>query len=277
MSLNFELLFQVFFKHEFFNSGNLETITVSPSAATKKIFKDYDLIFRCKKDSFSIFYANIFAFENITREELLAQKLEFNFTIQCNDSNVFGYTGNLPKELENKMLLFQYPNTSLKPEILHQNEYVSDKDFIDFRYFEFSYFSRPFGHLKIVLDSEMPTDNFIQFASQSLYWRYVIRTPHLLVYENLMIANKTKTIFFEGPSSIILPNGDVAISFVSPEPISQKQTQDLKWQLLEQFQIEKKSGKILLPTLPQPNHNSISFLGDKNKIKGDIRILDIII
>jgi len=277
MSLNFELLFQVFFKHEFFNSGNLDFITISPSNETKKLFKDYDLIFRSKKDSFSVFFANIFAFESINRFDILAERLEFNFTLQCNDSNVFGYTGNLPKELENKMLFFQYPNVFLKPEILHQNEYVSDKEFIDFRSSDFSYFSKPFGHLRIVLDYHMPTVNFIQFSSQSLHWRYVIRTPHLLAYENLMITNKSKTVFFDGPFSIVLPNGDAAISFVSPEPISQKQTQDLKWQLLEQFQVEKNIGKILLPALPQPNHNTISFLGDQNKIKGNLRILDIII
>lgn len=277
MSLNFELLFQVYFKHEFFNSGNLETITVSPTSATQKTFKDYDLIFRSKKNCFSIYFANTFAFEHITRDKILSENLEFNFTLQCNDSKVFGYTGNLPNELENKMLFFQYPNFFNKPEILHQKEYVSEQDFIDYRSFEISYFARPFGHLKIVLDAQMPMDNFIQFTSQSLYWRYIIRTPHLLVYENLMITNKAKNVFFDGPYSIFLPNGESAISFISPEPISQKQTQELKWQLIEQYHVEKNTGKILLPSLPQPNHNSISFLGDQNKIKGNQRILDIII
>jgi hypothetical protein len=277
MSPKYESLFNVHFKHEFFDSGNLDQIVVKPTNATMKTLRDYELICRSDKGKFSIHHPTTFASESITRNNILSDNLDLDFTLQCADKHLMSYTKLLPQNIENKMFLFQYPTISNESNKLHSNNYVSEIDLIDFRDFEIPYFSKPFGHLRIKTDENTPIDNYIQFATPSLYWRYIIRTSYLLDYPGLAITNKSKTVFFDGPSPIILPNGDSALSFISPSIIPQKQFSSLTWQLIEQYQKETNYGKVVIPNLPQPNHKSISFLGEENKIKGEKRILDIIV
>jgi hypothetical protein len=99
----------------------------------------------------------------------------------------------------------------------------------------------------------------------------------LLDYNGLAIINKSKNILFSGPFPLILPNGDPALSFISPTAIPQKELSELNLQLMEQFNVESNSGKTIIPNLPHPNHKSISFIGADNNVEGQKRVLDIII
>jgi hypothetical protein len=277
MSTQYESLFNIYFKHDYFKTGVIDTINIKPTQETIKLFRDYELVLKFKNNSFSIHYPTIFASENNTRNKVLSDKIQFDFTIECKDNNFFNYTDFLGDQIENKMFLFEYPNDSNKLNYLHAEVYVSNIELLDYRKFENLYFSKPFGHLKIITDSNFPIDNFIQFKSPSLYWRYIIRTPYLIEYKNLAICNKNKTEFFEGPKKITLPNGESALSFVSPTEIKQLEFSDLHYQLLEEYDKETNYGKVLLPNLPHPNNKSITYLGEENKIEGKNRILDIVI
>jgi len=273
MNSNYELLFSVHFKHDFFVNGILNHLELKATNETLKIIRDYELIIKKNNGSFSIHFPTQFASSPNTRNNILSDKLTLHFTIHCNDPYFINYTDNLPNDIENKMFLFQYSNNNK----LHEKDIVSENDLIDFRDFEIPYFAKPFGHLKIVLDENIPLENYIIFSAPSLYWRYIIRSPHLLDYSGLAISNKNKNILFEGPNSITLPNGDPALSFISPNLIPQKELSELNWQLIENYDTETNSGRTIIPNLPHPNHKSISFIGADYIIEGQKRVLDIIV
>lgn len=275
MNSNYEPLFTVDFKHDFFVNGIFIFLEVKPTSETLKIIRDYELVIRKKAGSFSIHFPTFFAGTTNSRNKVIADKLNLHFTLSCNDAHFMNYTNNLPNDIQNKMFLFQ--NVNRKNNYLHTNDFVSENDLIDFRDFEIPYFAKPFGHLKIVLDQNLPVENFIKFEAPSLYWRYIIRSPHLLDYDGLAITNKNKNIQFDGPYPVILPNGDAALSFVSPKLIPQKELSQLNWQLLEQYNADTNNGKIVIPNLQHPNHKAISFIGANYNIEGQKRVLDIII
>jgi len=273
MNSNYELLFSVHFKHDFFVNGILNRLELKATNETLKIIRDYELVIKKNNGTFSIHFPTVFASSPNTRNNILSDKLKLHFTIHCNDPYFMNYTSNLPNDIENKMFLFQYLNNNK----LHEKEIVSENDLIDYRNFEIPYFAKPFGHLKIALDEKLPLDNYIIFTAPSLYWRYIIRSPHLLDYSALAITNKNKNIVFDGPYPVTLPNGDPALAFVSPNVIPQKELSELNWQLIENYDTKTNSGRTIMPNLPHPNHKSISFIGDDYKIEGQKRILDIII
>lgn len=274
MNSNYEKLFTVHFKHEFFTDDLLASIVIKPTNETLKLIRDYELVVRNHRGAFSIHYPTIFASEANSREKILADLLHFNFTLDCTDPYLLNYTSNLPNKIENLMFNFQYPNVSKNK--LHQGDFVGENDMVDFRTFEIPYFAKPFGHLKMVLDKNLPLDHYIKFTAPSLYWRYIIKSPHLLDYSDLAIMNKSKNIVFDGPYPANLPNGEAALTFVSPSTIPQKELSQLNWQLVEQYD-ENNSGRVVIPNLPHPNHKMISFIGAEYQIEGQKRVLDILI
>ena len=275
MSSNYEPLFTVDFKHDFFVNGIFAFLEVKPTSETLKIIRDYELVIKKKPGSFSIHFPTFFAGSPNSRNKIISDKLNLHFTLGCTDEHFMNYTNNLPNDIQNKMFLFQ--NVNRKNNYLHTSDFVTENDLIDFRDFEIAYFAKPFGHLKIVLNQNLPIENIIKFESPSLYWRYIIRSPHLLDYSGLAITNKNKNILFDGPYPVTLPNGDPALSFVSPNVIQQKELCQLTWQLFEQFNAETNSGKTIIPNLQHPNHKTISFIGAEYNIEGQKRVLDIII
>jgi hypothetical protein len=273
----YENLFSVYFKHGYYPSGNLEQIMIKPTSETSLIFLNYELVIKLFQGGFSVYYPTQFANELNTRNKILKDALDLNFTLFCNDQNVLSYTDNLPSIIENKMFLFTYSNELSNGNKLHADEYVSEYDFVDYRSINTPYFSKPFGHLHITTDEQLPTDNFIVFKAPDVHWRYIIRSNYLLECESLMITNKSRTIIFDGPYSILLPNGVAALSFVSPNKIPQTEMSGLQFQLMEEYDKQTNDGRVIIPNLPQPMHNVISFLGTDNILPGNPRVLDIML
>ena len=112
MNSNYEKLFTVHFKHEYFTNDVLASIAIKPTNETIKLIRDYELVLRNHKGSFSIHYPTVFASETNTRDKILADQLNFNFTLECNDPYLLNYTSNLPNRIENLMFNFQYTNVS---------------------------------------------------------------------------------------------------------------------------------------------------------------------
>ena len=254
MSNQYESLFNIYFKHDFFKSGSVDAIIIKPTQETIKLFRDHELVIKYKSDSFSIYFPTSFASEKNTRNKVLAETLQFDFTLECKDNYFINYTDLLGNQIENMMFLFEYPKDVNKLKYFHSDSFVSNKELFDYRKFETSYFSKPFGHLKIITDLNLPLDNIIQFTSPKFYWRYIIRTPYLLEYKNLAITNKNKTEFFEGPTKIVLPNGEPALAFISPFELKQMEFYELHYQILEEYDKESNNGKVLMPSLPHPNN-----------------------
>ena len=176
-------------------------------------------------------------------------------------------------------MYFEYPLGLDTAEIgsLHPNIYANQNDLRSNSQLEQPYFSKPFGHIRINVDQQIPTDLTVRFKAPELYWRYVIHSAHLMEFEGLAVANKNKTIFFNGPQSIQLPNGKSAIAFTSPTAILFKEIPDITWQLLVQFKLGENLGRVMMPNLPVPKNNQVSFLGKQYAMENEKRVLEIFI
>lgn len=279
MNSTYQLLFRINFYHTFFTNGKLTNVQLRPDSLTENIFKNYDLILRREANGIAIFYAEHFADDHRTREQVLADNLLFNFKLSCTDDNIYNYTDHMPRVIGENLLFFKYP-FSFKPlqtGLMHSKEGVSELDLKNNLMLEQPYFSKPFGHIEITADQQIPVDLKIQFFAPSLFWRYVIHKSYLLEFEGLAIANKNKSIFFSGPQNIQLPNGKPAVAFISPTPMQYKEHPEINWQLLEQYTQGSNSGRVIIPILPVPKTNQVSFLGKQYSIDNTHRILEIFI
>ncbi len=279
MSSTYLLLFRINFFHTYFTNGKFTNIQLKPDQLTENIFKNYDLILRNEANGIAIFFAEQFADERRTREQILSDHLLFNFKLNCGDANFFNYTDYMPSVIEENLFYFKYPFsfTSLQKGSMHSKECVTELDLKNNLTLQQPYFSKPFGHIDITTDENIPTDLKIQFFSPSLYWRYIIYKPHLLEFEGLAIANKNKSIFFKGPQSIFLPNGNPAVVFTSPAVIQYKEHPEVNWQLLEQYKQGESLGRVIMPSLPVPKNNLVSFLGKEYVLENQNRVLEIFI
>ena len=106
MNSNYEPLFSVYFKHNYFVSGIFANLELKPTNETLKIIKDYELVIKKGIGSLSVHFPTVFASSTNTRNIILSDKLKLQFTIQCNDPYFMNYTSNMPNDIENKMFLW---------------------------------------------------------------------------------------------------------------------------------------------------------------------------
>ena len=279
MSSTYQLLFRINFFHTYFTNGKFTAIQLKPDQSTENIFKNYDLILRNEANGVGIFFAEQFADERRTREQILSDQLVFTFKLSCGDANFYNYTDYMPSVIEENLLYFKYPFsfTPSQNGLMHSKECVTELDVKNNLTLDQPYFSKPFGHIDITTDVNIPKDLKIHFFSPFLYWRYIIYKSHLLEFEGLAIANKNKTIFFKGPQSILLPNGNAAVAFTSPTPLQFTEHPELNWQLLEQYKPGESLGRVIMPNLPVPKNNLVSFLGKEYAVENQQRVLEIFI
>jgi len=279
MSSTYQLLFRVNFFHSYYTNGKLTNVQLKPDLSTENIFKNYDLILRKEANGMAIFFAEQFADNTRTREQILADKLVLNFKLNLSDPNFFNYTDYMPAVIEENLFYFKYPFsfTSNQVGLMHSQACVTENDLKNNSSLEQPYFSKPFGHIEITTDEAIPADLKIQFYSPSLFWRYVIYQSHLLEFEGLAVASKNKSVFFNGPQSIVLPNGNPAIAFTSPTVIEYKEHPEMNWQLLEQYKLGESNGRVVMPNLPVPKTNQISYLGKEYILENQKRVLEIFI
>lgn len=279
MGSNDDILFRINFLHTFFNDGKFKNFTVTPDALTKQNFLNQGLVFKSAIDGFTIYFLRHHMGNLRIREDLLRDNIQFNFKINCSDQYLLNYTDEMPLDIESGIFFFTYPISGDADQtgLLHRNEYVGASDLIDNSQFEVPYFSKPFGHIRITADEGLPQKLKIQFNSPTLYWRYIIRTTELMDYKGLAISNKKKTIFFIGPQSIILPNGENAFAFTSPSPLIFEEIPEMVWQLLEQYEEGRDSERVIISALPIPQKQHISYLGKELSDFSANRILEIFV
>jgi hypothetical protein len=279
MNSTYQLLFRINFYHSYFTNGKFTNFQVKPDQLTENIFKNYDLILRREVNGIAIFFAEQFADNARSRDQILSDNLVLNFKISLSDANFFNYTDFMPSVIEDNLFHFKYPFsfTFQQLGLMHSEACATEKDLKNNLTLEHPYFSKPFGHIEITTDVNIPTDLKIQFFSPSLFWRYIIYKSHLLEFEGLAVANKNKSIFFSGPQTIILPNGNSAIAFTSPTAFQYKEHPEVNWQLLEQYKQGESLGRVVMPSLPVPKNNQVSFLGKEYNIENQMRVLEIFI
>ena len=76
----------------------------------------------------------------------------------------------MPSVIEDNLLYFKYPFsfTPSQNGLMHSKECVTELDLKNNLTLQQPYFSKPFGHIDIITDENIPTDLKIQFFSPSL-------------------------------------------------------------------------------------------------------------
>ena len=100
----------------------------------------------------------------------------------------------------------------------------------------------------------------ISFSSYSTYWCYVLSTDHLQELVNPAIVNKETKEAFTGPELIRLSETQTAPAFFSSKPIPYHERVKNMFQLVEEYNKETLSYKMVWPVLPGPNPKHISSI-----------------
>ncbi|MCB0835197.1 MAG: hypothetical protein KDD99_00945 [Bacteroidetes bacterium] len=121
--------------------------------------------------------------------------------------------------------------------------------------------------------SNIPIQYTIQFSVRSTQWHYFIISGELSNQSDLHIYDKSKPqIRFEGPSTVLLPNGQEALKFSSGDSlIPFSEVPEYQFNLVNKTQRkyekdpQKSQETILIKGLPNPNPASMSITYIKDK------------
>lgn len=274
MNSTFKVLFKVLFKHNYFSDKKLNCIDVTPSSETKLIFRNYGLQLNSFYGGFNIVYEEKFSNEKREKNDI---NVTLRFILTLKDTDFYNYTSEFTQDIVNNICYFHNiseKRSSFSMEVLHTNEYVSERDIIKNDKFDQNFFTKPFGVLDILFEENSPNEFTINFQEKSTFWRYIIVGEHFL---NL---NEPAVIFgkevFVGPEKIVLPNNREALTFESLAPISLFQVQKNNHQLVENYTSTSSKYKVILKALPSPDIKNITALprkeGKENRYYSEIFI-----
>ncbi|MGY0035716.1 hypothetical protein [Pedobacter sp. NJ-S-72] len=199
------------------------------------------------------------------RAEFLASAKQLNFLLMNRDHNFYNYTTAFNTDISRNYFFFTNTDNSN----LHTGTYVGKDDFraVDTR--DIDLFSKPFGMIDIHLHDALEESLHISFSTASTYWCYVLSTDYLQELINPAILDKEAQELFSGPEPTQLTENRTALLFFSKNPISHYQRVIHTFQLVEEYQTEQQSYKVVLPVLPGPNPQYISSvkIADEHKDK----------
>ena len=216
MNFKYDILFTVNFRHAYFKGGNFNGLNVVPLSETTLVMRNYGLIFKSFPDHFTVMYDTEFAGTARSREMILQEDITMNFRLNLTDFALYNYTGNLPSAINNAIFYFSNvaEDGSFKKGTLHQEDFVSTKDFIDAAATKDRYFSLPFGHVDLRFHQQLEKNMEIKFAARSVYWQYILLAGHMKDLNAPAIFNKSTRRVFKGPEIVYLPENRTGIAFV---------------------------------------------------------------
>lgn len=269
MNIEFDILFTLQLKHNYFADGKLKKVAIDITPGTKIKLNNNGLLFKPFNDGFRILYDKNFAGQKRTREMALDGITVLRFHLTLNDSDFFNYTGGISKEIISNLFYFHnIPGTSpqsFSSTVLHEEELVTDSNLVSESRFTDLPLNKPFGVLDVRLNEDLSPLLTIHFGEKKTYWRYVIAGNHLLNLKSPAILGEE--VNFVGPERIVLPDAREAITFESPAPISLKQSYNQLFRLVENYNKEDSKYKIILKSLPVPDIRTISALPKEESIK----------
>ena len=304
MLVKFETLFTVYIEHNYF-TGSFNGFKFTLAADSYQLMKRYGLIHKTMPGGFMIFFENVFAGKERSRQKMLEENLILRFRIELTDHLFYNYTGSMPAELGDT--IFWFSNLDEKTPVknrqtLHQHDFAGEsearqltalkkiqesllikagetdaKNMITFAWpggpaFNELYFSKPFGFIEVQLHDALDEKMYIRFATISTFWRYVFLSDHLQHWANAAIVDNSSGKKLQGPDILTLPDGRSVRSFITEAPVALTQQRNLSFQLIENYdpvnnQISKDQN-----VLPNPDITVISkidFSGN-NVIKKNI-------
>jgi hypothetical protein len=287
MFQKYKNLFSVFFKHNYFTDGRFTGFKVAPAAESVDLMRRYGLGYKPFADGFMIFYESPFAGTIRNRDTILKENLNLGFRIGLSDLSLYNYTDELPRgNILNRIFFFSNhlgaKNNETQNRLLHHDEFVSGKDSVplttiplaDGPAFNQLYFEKPFGHIQIECNNDLPEKLFISFNQRHTYWRYVLANPMWQgpEFKELSIIDKTGLHHFNGPDWVQLPGTNdnaPVMAFTSEKMIASTASSNQSFQLGHKadYDPEQKAFRTpLIIPLPNPGKDHINSIFTNEEI-----------
>ena len=279
MNFKYDILFSVNFRHTYFKGEKFNGINAVPLGETHVFIRRYGLVFKSFADHFTVMYDTEFAGSPRSRGDVLKEDIKLSFRLNLSDFALYNYTGGLPTVINNSF--FYFTNTldggGFKSNLLHHDAFANTKDFIELSESGEQYFSKPFGHLDIVLHPGLEKNMEIKFAAKSVYWQYILVSEHMKDLNTPAVFNKSTRRIFIGPETIQLPDDRTGLAFISEEPIVLNNEPNRSFQLVENYEAGNDKHKIIMDVLPNPDINIISQNFSAQNKNGEKSLITIIL
>lgn len=263
MHIKYEILTNILFRHKYFSHQRLECLSVQPSKSTEQLLLNNGLVFKSFKDGFALFYESFSNGDAQTKQSLQMRNITLRFYVTLSESSFFNYTEIGKMDISTTFYHFHNMferKDSFAPNLLHQEEFVSEADSISEEEHGEQYFRKPFALVDININNEILDEYVISFKEKQTYWRYILMSEHLKELHQPAILGEQA--IFNGPIKKVLPNKSEVLSFESNKPISLNQVPLKHFKLVENYENESSLYKTVIRLLPTPNTNSISSIKD---------------
>ncbi|MBW4891599.1 hypothetical protein KXQ82_17870 [Mucilaginibacter sp. HMF5004] len=266
MRFAFDILTQVKFSHSYFSDGVFAGLDVNMDIATKKMMDNLGLMYKPFKGGFYILFDRHIVSTERKREDVLTEKVIFNFTLELKDPLFYNYTANLPQQIDKSIYYFR---NSLKttPGVanpLHNDEFVNEKDVVNLSDKRHHFFKKPFAKLSILVHPELETHYAINFDVRQTYWRYILVSDYLHKLSNPAIIDDKDGNIFGEQFDLELPDTKRVRGFVSANKMALSQRQAKMFRLVENYETGAAKHKDVIGALPYPDVRSISRLSVNN-------------
>ncbi len=269
MRYAFDTLMKVQFNHSYFADNVFNSLSINVGNKTMEVINNMGLLVKVFKGGFYILYDQNFTGKHRTREDVLNENLKFEFTLTLKDPHFYNYTANLPAQINNAIFYFnnslKIPSASPNTNLLHNGEFVSEKDVYKLWYFKERFFNKPFAKLDLTLNSQLGTNYYINFKSKATYWRYIMMSDYLQQLNNPAIISTDNNDIFGKPLKINLPDDREVNAFVSSVALDLSQYASNTFQLVENYETGSSKYRVVIRALPIPDIHHLSGIAQNNK------------
>jgi len=262
MRYDFDILTQVQFNHSYFSGSVFNGFDVNVFDSTKRTLNNMSLMYKPFKGGFYILYDKNFANKPRSREDVLTEKLMFEFTLELKDPFFYNYTDSLPAGIEGSIYHF-HNSLNVSPGVpnpLHEAQFVSEKDLVNLSDNRHHFLKKPFAKVNILVHPQLETQYYIGFAARQTYWRYILMNDYLHHLSNPAIINETDDNVFSPQFDVQLPDAKKAYGFVSADKLTLSQNPSATYRLVENFQKGEASHKEVIRALPIPDVRYTSLI-----------------
>ena len=260
MRYAFDILLQVQFTHSYFVDGVFNGLDVNIDTVTKKAFDNLGLLYKPFKGGFYILYDKTFAKADRTREDVLNEKIIFNFTLELKDPLFYNYTAGLPQQINQSIYYFRntLKTTAGVANPLHAGQFVGEKDVVNLSDKKHHFFKKPFAKLSILVHPALETQHYIGFEARQTYWRYILMSDYLQHLNNPAIIDSKDNNVFSEQFDIDLPDAKKARGFVSTDKLTLSQRPPSFFRLVENYENGTPAYREVIRALPFPDVKYIS-------------------
>ncbi len=272
MTQQYHIAFSIFFKHQFFSDGDLKSFVVTPTAKTALKLRNMGAMIKTFQQGFHVLYDTLAHGNNRSRSGFFENGEVLKFIVMNNDTNFFNYTADCSSDISGNYFFFSNSKSDSSPsadvkESLQIGAFVGKGDLRPVDTKDPDLFVKPFGMIAIKLHKNLEETFVISFASAATYWCYVITTAYLQELAHPAIVRKETKEVFKGPIPIQLTANTTASAFFSTAAVLQKERPAGTCQLVEDYNTDNQSYKVVLPALPGPDRRHLSSLKTTEEYK----------